>query len=366
VNAEPAALGVPVGRVSRSHRADSALPRWIQRILAVPLAGKLAGANGLIVVAAIGTAILLHRTGHSDPQMLWLVGITLGISLAVNIALVSVALRPLRHLERTAELVSHGNLAARVPSSVVADRDMVRIGRTFNTVLDELITDRALMRRLAAEVIRRGDKERAVIGKELHDSAAQELAALMFQVSAVARESTDPNLSARLETIRGLMTGVLEQVVLLAQVVHPRVLDDLGLPAALQRLARETTASSGVPVEVEAMLDGGCVPPQVASILYRVAEEAVANAVRHGAPKSVQVMLTADARVATLEVRDDGRGFDVASKHDARGGVGLFTIRERVALADGSFQIESGDGAGTRIRVSVPLTEPPRTEMEPA
>jgi signal transduction histidine kinase len=334
-----------------------ALPHWIAALLAIPLAGKLAGASAVVVAAAIGAAFSVHRGAPRDGggSMLLVMLFALGTSILVNVALVLIALRPMRHLESTAERVSRGDLDARVPPSLLADRNIARVGRTFNRVLDELIADRARMRRLASEVILEGDRQRASISRELHDSAAQSLAALMLEVAAAKRGIKDAELTARLETIRSYAADVLEEVRLLAQRVHPRVLDDLGLRAALERLGRCTTDASGVRVDVGADLYGPRLPIGAATVLYRVAEEAIANAVRHGSARTVNISLVGDDANVRLAVTDDGRGFNVDSRPASHPGVGLFTMRQRVALVGGSFEVESRSGGGTVVSAIIPL-----------
>ena len=358
MTAHPGAfVDLAVGRATSLPRAAARRPplRWVARLLAIPLVGKLAGASAIVVVAAMGAALFLHGDAPRDTRMMVIMTLALGTSLLVNVGLVLIALRPLHELEATADRVGQGDLAARVPASPLADRDMARVGRTFNHVLDELIADRARMRRLASEVIREGDRQRASISRELHDSAAQALAALMFEVTAASRVSTDSALTTRLETIHTHAVEVLDEVRLLAQRVHPRVLGDLGLGAALERVAREIRESSGVRVDVEANLHGAHVPANMATVLYRVAEEAVANAVRHGSPRTVGVHLATDDRNVRLAVNDDGRGFDVDGLPVRHPGVGLFTMRQRVALAGGIFEVVSRLGAGTVVSAIVPL-----------
>src|SRR5207253_409643 len=134
----------------------------------------------------------------------------------------------------------------RVGSSAVADRAMKRIGTTFNLLLAGLVADRTRMRALATAVIDAGDRERASLARELHDSTAQQLAALVLQLSAAARETADPTVAERLDTMREQAKATLEEVRLLSHTVHPRVLDDLGLAAALRKLGRELGEVSGI------------------------------------------------------------------------------------------------------------------------
>jgi len=335
-------------------RGRGAAPRWVSAILGVPLAAKLAGANAVVVLAALAAAYGLHA-GSDHGRMLAVMAAALGVSLLVNLALVHLALRPLQTLEDAAARVYGGDLNARVTPSPLADREMARVGGAINLLLDGLAADRARARRLAAEVIRAGEQERAYLARELHDSAAQTLAAVVFQLSAAARDSTDPALAGRLDGIKTMTIDVLEEVRMLAGAVHPRVLDDLGLPAALRAVARQAAGHHDTEITVVADVDRADVPPAVASVLYRVAQEALNNALRHARAHEVTLRLAREDPRIVLDVVDDGVGFDVAEAERRRPGMGLFTMRERVALLDGEFDVASRPGLGTRITAAVPL-----------
>jgi signal transduction histidine kinase len=213
------------------------------------------------------------------------------------------------------------------------------------------------MRALAAEVIEAGDVERAALARELHDSTAQRLAALLLQLSAATRDCTDPALAPRLAAARDAAQELTEEVRLLSQTVHPRVLDDLGLVPALRKLARDSTNGTGIDVDVDARTGTNPLPSNIASVLYRVAQEAVRNAVLHASARRIRIVLQTDATAARLEVYDDGVGFDVdeveRSRPNPRGG--LLSIRERVALVDGGIEVKSAPRGGTTIVATVPL-----------
>jgi signal transduction histidine kinase len=325
------------------------------RVLSVPLLGKLAGANLLIVVAAL-IGVAAERRMPVPGSVVSILGVTLALSLSVNLVLVYVALRPLSDLEQAAARVSAGDLEARVAPSILADRDMARVGTTLNALLDRLTEDRARARQLAAQVISAQDEERARVARELHDSTAQILTAVMLQLGAAARESTSEPLSARIATLRELAAEALEEVRSMSHTMHPRVLDDLGLAAALQWLARQTRAQE--PLDVRVVVDDGgpLIPADRASVLYRVAQEALRNAARHADARNVEVRLRCERLAATLEVSDDGKGFDVRLAEERRPGMGLFSMRERVALVDGRLVVTSSAGRGTRVTATVPLT----------
>lgn len=349
-------------------RADGG-PHWAMRLLRVPLLAKLLGANAVLLIAATGTAMFVHDRALGTTPVILVVGTAFLAALALNIVLVALAVRPLHALEATVDAVWQGDLDARVPASHLADRDVERVGRLFNVLLDGLLADRARTRRLASELIHAGDAERAAISRELHDFTAQSLAALVMQLSVASRGAQSAPrdaLQQRIETARLLATTVLEEVRLLAHTMHPRLLDELGLVAALRRLARETSehaaARAGPSVLVDVCATEGSdagLPSEIASVLYRVAQEAVQNAQRHAHATRIEIRLCRVDGVARLEVADDGVGFEPAATPSGGTGIGLFTMQERVALVDGTLQVTSTRGAGTTVHASVPLHPEP-------
>ena len=323
------------------------MSRWTGSLLRVPLLPKLVAAD--LVVNLFTFVAIRDVPAHLSEEVF--VG-ALVLTMLLNGALVWWALLPLRVLESTAERVSEGDLAARVPQTWFVDRNIARIGRTLNVLLNHLMADRERVRHLASQVISAGDQERAHIGRELHDSTAQSLSALEMLVTASLRETAPGPLHERLCVMREIVVETLSEVRTLSHNVHPRVLDDLGLASALESLGRRTVDGSGIPVHVATDMRAA-VPQPVASVLYRVAQEALRNAVRHAGAREVQVTLTVDDRWARLEVRDDGTGFDVAGAESAAGGMGLFLMRERIALVDGKFEIDGHASPGTRVRATV-------------
>ena len=327
----------------------------IERILRVPLLAKLAGANLIIVVAAL-IGVVVERRLDTPATAVSILGLALAASLIVNVVLVYVALQPLSDLELTATRLSAGDMDARVPTSVLADRDMARIGTTLNALLDTLTADRARERQLAAQVISAQDGERARVARELHDSTAQTITAILLQLGAAARESTSEPLNARIATLRELAAEALEEVRSMSHTMHPRVLDDLGLAAALEWLARQAREQGPMNVDVDAAEVNVPIPPAIAAALYRVAQEALRNAARHANASRVDIRLRQDGGTAMLEIEDDGVGFDVAQAEKRRPGMGMFSMRERVGLVNGRLTVNSVRGRGTSIVAIVPLT----------
>lgn len=317
--------------------------------LRVPLVVKLIGANALALLMLGGAwAVFDLEIGRTA------IIPVVTTAMLVHFALILIALRPVHDLEKLASKVWGGDYAARFRDSSVADPEVVRVGAMFNTLLDGLSADRARMRALAEEVVAVGDRERAALARELHDSTAQRMAALLLQISALAREVTDPQLAQRLAALREAAAEMTEEVRLLASSVHPRVLDDLGIVAAVKKLARDTARASGLEVRVHAP-DAVDVPQAIASVLYRVTQEAMRNAAAHAGARRIDVSIQRSPELVGLEVTDDGKGFDVDEAIRRRPGMGLFTMRERVSLVDGTFEIRSDD-RGTTVAAAVPLT----------
>ena len=331
---------------------DTAAPPpqgWLSRVVQAPLLAKLVIADGIINVLSY-VAMQNARQQYAQEIMIG----ALVVVLVLNALLVYWALLPLQTLEATAVRVSRGDLAARVRLSWLADRNIVRIGDTLNHLLDSITADRARARALASQVISAGDRERAHIARELHDSTAQSLSAVDLLMTAALRDGgCDAALTPRLQLMQQIVGEALTEVRTLSHAVHPRVLDDLGLAAALEGLARQTRETTGVEARLTADVRTA-IRPDVASALYRVAQEAVRNAVRHAGARTVRLTLSADPGGAVLTVADDGAGFDVAAAAASRTGMGLFTMQERVGLVEGTLEITSQPGGGTRIHASVP------------
>lgn len=333
--------------------------RIVRRLLRLPLAAKLAGANALLLLVALGGL----RDAYREP-VAWtapaIAAVALVVGIAVNVALVKLALGPLHDLNVTAQRVSHGDLDARVPGSLVADSELERVSSTFNLVLDRLMAERARIRELAAQTIRAGDRERAALAIELHDSTAQSIAGISYQLSAAERMSKDPELTARLAAVRETTNAILQDVRMLSQTVYPQILNDLGLASALRELARSVAVDIGpaVSVEVTDFAESSVkrLSAESAAILYRVAQESIGNALRHASATCIVVRLDASASAVTLHVQDDGVGFDLDQRGHGASGVGLFTARERVSLAHGRFDLVTRPGSGTSVTASIPAT----------
>ncbi len=347
--------------MSEAHEGSEA-PALVRALLRIPLFYKILIANAVIVVlgAVLGTAATIEylraEPGHST---LWLIALlALGgvvASVLVNAGILRLALSPLRLLEETAARVQQGDLDARAPASPIADRELERLTRTFNSMLDNLAVFRQRLRDIAARALEAEEEERKRIARELHDDTAQRLAALLLRIR-VARSASDPAArDALLEEVRTELGATIEAVRRFARGLRPPALEELGLVPALEAHARRLEDSAGLRVQIEADPLEGLLSPQAELALYRIVQEALSNVARHAGAERALVRLTRMDGWVTATVEDDGRGFAVAEvmAHERRG-LGLFGMQERAVYLGGRVEIDSRPGAGTRVRAEIP------------
>ena len=196
-------------------------------------------------------------------------------------------------------------------------------------------------------------EERNRLARELHDSAKQKAFAALAQVGA-ARSllRRDPNKAwESLAEVENLVYEVIQELAFLIQEMYPLALRDKGLAAVLREYVYEWENRTGIPVQLK-IQDERRLALQTEQALYRIVQEALANVTRHSQAAGVQVELLYAPDCVKMSLQDNGRGFDLAGRPS---GVGLRSMQERAALVQGSFQIESQPGKGTRIFVHVPL-----------
>ncbi len=331
--------------------SGAALPTgWWRRWLAVPLVWKLVGATLLAAIVVLGVLVALGHAGALAD-----VAVALLASLALNFVLVRLAVTPLEALQEAVERVSRGDYAHRMPPSLLEDRHTGTLRRTFNRLLDRVESDRQRHLHLARLTLEVRETERATVASQLREATAQQLSALLLQLSAAARVNRDPEVGAALNAARDIAAAIVSEIGDIAEAVYPGLLGELGLPASLHMLARRAERQDGVDTAVH--IDGTIptLPLPVVRALYRVASEAVANTVRHARASALAITLRREGDRAVLEVRDDGRGFDVSAMEQESAGVGLFGARELLAHAGGALRITSMPGDGTMIVATVPI-----------
>jgi signal transduction histidine kinase len=211
------------------------------------------------------------------------------------------------------------------------------------------------LQKLAFELLRVQEDERRRISRDLHDDINQRLALLAMDIEAVGQQldsSTDPRGRA-VQEIQERVVELSDAVRRLAYQLHPSILDDLGLPIALQRLVEDVTARSRIQGSFGHKNIPATIPQEIASCLYRVTQESLNNVVRHAEASQVDVELTGAPSELVVTITDNGVGFDSTRLRNGSHGLGLLGMKERVALVRGNLDVVSEVGKGTRVQVVV-------------
>jgi signal transduction histidine kinase len=217
-----------------------------------------------------------------------------------------------------------------------------------------------LSQRVASDALRRvvaaQELERTRLARELHDETGQALTSILLSLRTVEEAGGDEQeLRAAVAEVRELVRSTLQDVRQLAVELRPKVLDDFGLVAALERLTETFGEQTGMSVQFQQLLPtSDRLPPEVETALYRIVQESLTNIVKHARATNVSVVLARKSDSVSVVVEDDGVGFEPHLVRD--GGIGLVGMQERVALLGGRLAIESRPGAGTTFVAEVPLT----------
>lgn len=212
---------------------------------------------------------------------------------------------------------------------------------------------------LLERIVAAQEKERKRLARDLHDQTGQTLTALLLGLRSLETviQNNPPLAQQRLRELEQVCAAALDDLRQLTADLRPAQLDDLGLVAALREMAKTVGERSRIAIEVNVTGPRRRLQPELETILYRVAQEALTNAVRHSQAARIKIELQLAEQSAELLIADDGVGFvpeQVLSAQAPRRAWGLLGMQERVALAGGSFEIESAPGRGTRVKVRVP------------
>jgi len=222
---------------------------------------------------------------------------------------------------------------------------------------DTLRENEQLHRRLIDQAREGGARaERERIAMDIHDTLAQGFAGIITQVQAAqtaADRADDPDMRHHLGLAVSLARVGLDEARRSVRAIGPRMLDAAVLPQAITALAAEWSERSGVRAVVQTTGTPEPLHPEVETTLLRVAQEALANAAKHAEATRAGVTLSYMGDIVSIDIRDDGKGFDMAEGR-TQGGFGLISMRERAARVDGSLAIESAPGAGTAVSATLP------------
>jgi len=216
------------------------------------------------------------------------------------------------------------------------------------------------LRHLSRQILHGQEEERKRISRELHDQVAQTLVGMNIHLESLAREPTinPESLRQKITRTQELVEKSVDVVHRFARDLRPTLLDDLGLIPALHSYLKEFSERTGVRVHFKAFAGVERLSSHRRTVIYRVAQSALTNTAQHAHATEVTVNIQKVQATALLEIRDNGKSFDVEkvlfAKRYKR--LGLLGTRERVEMVDGSFQVESAPGKGTTIRAQIPFS----------
>ncbi|HYG33203.1 MAG TPA: HAMP domain-containing protein [Clostridia bacterium] len=312
-----------------------------------------------------GSVSVALDDSHVDFELSWhtrrlvittaIIGI---LGAGISLWLMRLVTQPIQDLVRIARAAKTGNYEVR--AALRAKDEVGELASAFNDMMATLREKEAINRQLLRKTMAAAEEERRHISRELHDQTGQALTSLIAGLAALKAD----NRTGRVTELLGLATQTLTEVNALSRTLRPSALDDLGLVPALQRLCENTARRHEMEVDFSTigLEDDERLSPSIEVALYRIAQEALTNVVRHSGARAVEVMLHRKSTGILLVVEDDGRGFtagDWRAQCLRDDHLGLLGIEERAVLLSGTLRLESRPGAGASLFVDIPLEEKP-------
>lgn len=327
------------------------------------LSNRVLIGNSIVIIAgAVGGTLLTRYLTIVGNLGLILLFASLGLllTLLVNRAIIRSALKPLRDVRQVVEQVEAGRPG--LPKDLLqdGDPDIKRLITAVDAMLGRLERRTRQLRALSERTINAQEEERQRIARNLHDETAQSLSMLIINLERLENTplANQLELQERLQETRLLATGALEELRRVIFDLRPAMLDDLGLVPAIRWYARSHLEAADIEIAFEVPEKSVRLPHYLETTLFRIAQEAVNNILRHADAGIVTVRLWLVEEQVHLEIEDDGGGFDVGrtvsqALHQKQ--LGLLGIQERAALVGGRADIDSTPGLGTRVCVTVPM-----------
>ena len=321
------------------------------------------------------------QTGDQTLLLMLIGGITfIAVGGMLTVMLRSAVVNPLSKLAASARRIAEGNFSARV--DVVGKDEISIVARTFNEMAERIDQNARALEHSKVELERKVEKrtqqvqqlatvrgqllerlisaqeeERRRVARELHDEAGQALSALMMNLASAAEALPSEAIESkeRLSRSRSLAKQTIADLRKLIYDLRPEVLDQLGLVPALRSYIKNRLEATGIKVQFDFRGLDRRLSPETEITLFRIIQEAITNIVRHSAASEVNIQVIARNLRVSVNIIDNGKGFDVEAAFNAPESWGLRGIRERVAVVSGELSIESEAGKGTTIRFHIPL-----------
>lgn len=284
------------------------------------------------------------------------------IGITVAAALTWLLTRPILQLVGAAQSVERGDFRQQVVRW--ANDEIGELTDAFNAMVAALSkahverAERDLLRlQYVKGVISAQEDERRRIARELHDSTSQTLTSLVIGLRQLSETDNPAETRQRAEELRAIAAQTLDDVHGLALQLRPSVLDDLGLPAAIQRHVadcRRRHHQLNIDLAITG-LDDERLSPEVETALYRITQEGLTNIIRHAHAETASIFIERGDCTVRAVIEDDGVGFEAVDVERLEGHLGLYGIRERAELLGGKLTIESERGRGTSLYIEIPV-----------
>ena len=308
----------------------------------------LANATVLVAAAALLAATPFSVSYPAKAKELLTLAAGVAAMIVLDAMLVRRALAPLTQLRDSMRRIDPLVPGERLDTSR-AGGDLSELATGFNDMADRLEAER---RESASRAAAGREDERRALARELHDEVGQTLTAVLAHLDGVARKAPD-ELAEPLANGREGARAALDQVRGVVNRLRPDTLEDLGLVSALRALARRLGRQTGLDVSLALDERIPSLHADAELVVYRIAQEALTNAIRHAEARAVAVELAAGDGVVRLVVRDDGRGVPDRVQQMS----GIRGMRERALLVGGTLQVKRADPVGTEVRLRIPLAE---------
>lgn len=361
-----------VGSLTEIHRVAHSEERKVLMVFAKEQGYRSFRGNGwtLKIVHAADEAFA-PVTELSRQVFLFLLAISIVGILAILAVLSYTVVRPIRKLNSATTMVGLGELNIKV--AIESSDEIGKLAQSFNTMAAKLkeareqlshAAERALTRANLAErkIINISEETQQQIGRELHDDLGQQLTGIAFMAEVLrqhlrSQQHPDAENAAK---ITDLINEAIAKTHKLAHGLYPVEMKESELRAMLMRLAGNTESIYGIPCEFMCEGEPIALAPLTNTNLYRIAQEAVHNAVKHGAATKITIRLITAAESMTLEVADNGHGIGNQAELEGKRGLGMHTMQYRASTINATLNIAGLAGGGTQVSVSLPA-HPPAT-----
>ena len=307
--------------------------------------------------------------------------VSIGIALLIAVGMSRSIIKPVHELIDATHNIASGDMSRSIGFGGVDEigmlsssfevmrvklADSIEKLQQYNVELENKVIERTKeiresqkkVENLLKKVIAAQEEERKRISRGLHDDTMQSLSAILMKLD-MCKLDTGHDPGSKVDEVRGLVISTLNSVRNLIQNLRPSILDDLGLEASMRWLLEKHLGGKGIECFFDIIgTKGTRFSPYVEITLFRIIQEVIVNIARHAEAENVFVIFQIQEKSISVDIKDDGRGFDVQSAlkqtEDGRG-LGLLGMRERVHLLDGKMQIFSAPGEGSRITIDIPI-----------